>query len=140
MFRYWFCRCFYHCPKCPERDRRRCTVTSTTCVVSPTSNTFGAPNPSSHVQLLPGATHLPTTTTNAMSESDIISNNELLPSTTNSSSWPASSPGTQNLLFWIFVPTSLVSSSQLLLGEGSETATVRAASSHPLQCYHGQRQ
>lgn len=136
MFRHWRCRSF--CPKCPERDRRQRSITSTACVtVFPTSNASVAPNPSSHAELFPGPTHLPaaTTTTN----STIISN-QLLPSTTNSSSWPASSAAAQVLLLWLFFITSFVSSLELLLGKGSQSATFRAASSHPLQCYHGQRQ
>lgn len=136
MFGHWRCRSF--CPKCPERDRRQRSTTSTACVtVSPASNASFAPNSSSHAELFPGPTHFPaaTTTTNSTATS-----NPLLPSTTNSSSWPASSAAAQVLLLLLVFLTSFVSASELLLGKGSQSATFRAASSHPLQCYHGQRQ
>lgn len=136
MFRHRCCRSF--CCKCPERDRRQHSITSTACVkVFPTSDASVAPNPSSHAELFAGPTHLPAAATTT--DSTTISN-QLLPSTTNSSSWPASSAAAQVLLLWLFFLTSFVSSSELLLGKGSQSATFRAASSHPLQCYHGQRQ
>lgn len=136
MFRHWPCRSF--CPTCPERDRRRRSTTSTACVTgSPASNASVAPNPSSHAELFPGPTYLPaaapTTNSTAISE-------QLLPSTTNSSSWPASSAAAQLLLLLLVFLTSFVSAAEVLLGKGSQPATFSAASSHPLQCYHGQRQ
>lgn len=133
-----------HClSKCPERyhghHTKSLTITDSTSTPAPisvfsiSSTSTAPPNPASSAELFPGPTNLPaaTTATHSESKSAVISD-KLLPSTSTASHCTVSPPALQVHLLWLFVPTGLLASPQLLLGAGGESPALCAAPPCPL--------
>lgn len=156
----------HHLSKCPERDHGHHTVslsitdsTSTPTLVSIffVSSTYTTPpNTTSSAELFPGPADLPAAATIPKSKSAVISNefptshpnaspapvplsDPNTPASSSTASLCPLSPATLQIhLLWLFVPASLLSSSELLLGSGSESPAFCAAPSCPLRHYHSQ--
>lgn len=158
----------HHLSKGPERVHGHRTVsltitdsTSTPAPVSvfSVSSTYTTPpNPTSSAELFPGPTDLPAAATipNSESKSAVISNKfptlhsnaspapVPLPDANTPHSTSTTSPCTVSLptlqihLLWLLVPTSLLASSELLLGTGSESPAFCAPPSCAIRYYHSQ--
>lgn len=139
----------HHLSKCPERHHGHHTdplaitdptsIPALVSIFSVSSTCTTPPSPTSSAELFPGPANLPAavTTPNSGSKSAVVSNN-FPTSHSNASPYPFSPPALQIHLLRLLVPASLLSSSELLLGAGSESPAFCAPPPCPLRHYHSQ--
>lgn len=104
----------------------------------PSPNYFPATAPKSESKSAVTSDKFPTSLTNTPPASLPLTDANTTPSTSAAAPCPVSSSTLQIHLLWLLVPPSLLSSSELLLGTGSESAAFCTPPSRSLRHYHSQ--